>query len=109
MMAKLRRDDRIKLFMIGHNNFEVRNKEDDVLIDSNDSYFIYMKNVNFKGGNLIEGRYLGEMDANSPLLDKHCLTVSTDGESFKADGDKIKTARMVAVNNKENVIVIISN
>ena len=109
-MTKISRETKIKLFMVGDNQFEVKDKEDNVLIDSDSDYFIYMKNVNFKNGNFIEGRYLGVLNDDSVILDKHCKTVSIseDGSEFTLGRTKLRTATMVAVNNKTKVIVIIS-
>lgn len=109
MSNTLRRDKRIRLFDIGNYSFEVRNDNDDVLLDSNDNYFIYLTNVNFIGGNIIEGRYKGVLSDNSPILDSHCKNIVTDGQKYLVDNQQIKTARMVAVNNKEKVILIINN
>jgi hypothetical protein len=108
-MTKLRRDDKIRLFMMGDNQFEGRNKQDDVVLDSNADYFIYMQNVNFRSGNIIEGRYLGDLTSNSPILDDQCKTVTANGNGFFVDNNAVKTARMVAVNNKTGVILVIAS
>lgn len=108
-MTKLRRDDKIRLFLMGDNQFEVRNKVDDVVLDSNDNYFIYLKNVNFRSGNIIEGRYLGELTDDSAIIDKYCKDVTVDGNMFSVDGKQVRSARMVAVNNKTKVVIIIQN
>lgn len=103
-----RRDEKIRLFMMGDNQFEGRNMQDDVVLDNNDNFFIYMKNVNFRKGNIIEGRYLGNLTDKSAILDDKCKIVATDGDKFYIDTDnQIRSARMVAVNNKTKVIVII--
>lgn len=107
-MKQLRRDDRVRLFLMGDNQFEVRNRHDDVVIDADDNYFIYMSNVNFRSGNIIDGKYLGNLTDDSSILDDQCIDVTTDGNTFTADGKAIRTARMVAVNNKTKVIVIIT-
>jgi hypothetical protein len=106
----LKRDDRIRLFaMDGVNKFEVRNRHDDVVLDADSDYFIYMSNVNLRNGNYIEGRYLGELDEKSPLIDSHCKTAVADADNrqWTVDGKLVRTARMVAVNNKTNVIIVI--
>lgn len=100
-------DTRYRFFDIGNMNFEARDKDDNVIKDSNDDYFVYMTGVNFKQGNVIEGRYKGTLTNDSPILDNHCKTVTTDGNKYIADGQQIKTARMVAINNKTGVVVII--
>lgn len=105
---KLVRDTRYKLFMMDNNSFDVVDKDDNVLLSSRDNYFIYMQNVNFKRNGIIEGRYLGDLTSNSPLIDSNCKIVSTDGNRFNVDGDQIMSAKMVAINNKDKVIVIIA-
>jgi len=107
MTNKLRRDVRIRLFDMGDYHFEVRSKEDDVLLDSNDDFLIYMKNVNFRNGNIIDGRYLGELSENSPLLDDKYTEVTTNGSNYYTNGEIVRTARLVAVDNKKKVIIII--
>lgn len=110
-MKKIRRDDRVRLFLMGDNKFEVRNREDDVVLDADADYFIYMKNVNFRNGNVIDGRYLGNLTNDSSILDDHCkdVSVSPDGKSFVVDGKRVQTASMVAVNNKTKVVIIIAD
>lgn len=102
------RDTRYKLFMVDNNAFDVVDKNDNTLLSSKDNYFIYLQNVNFKRNGVIEGRYLGDLTSNSPLLDKNCKTVSINGDKFTVDNDQIMSARMVAINNKDKVIVIIA-
>jgi hypothetical protein len=108
-MKKLRRDEKVRLFSVGGKNFEVRNRADDVVLDSDSDYFIYMKNVNFRSGNIIEGRYLGDLTDDSPILDDKCNIVDVDGIDFRVKGKLIRTARMVAVNNKTKIVVIIED
>lgn len=103
----VKRNDRVRLFNMGGNKFEGRNRQDDIVLDAEKDFFIYMTNVNFRNGNLIEGRYMGELTENSPLIDSQCKNVSTDGNNFLVDGQLVRTARMVAVNNKTNVIIVI--
>ena len=106
-MTTLRRNDRVRLYSMGDNKFEGRNRQDDVVLDAEKDYFIYMQNVNFRNGNLIEGRFLGNLEQNSPLIDSYCKKVDVNNSNFVVDGQVIRTARMVAVNNKTNVIVVI--
>lgn len=109
MANKLKRDDRIKLVDMGKFAFEGVNKDGDVVLDSNDNYFIYLTNVNFKNGNLIEGRYLGTLTDNSPILDEKCQDVTTDGNIYYCNGEQIRSAKMVAINNKTRVIKVIAS
>lgn len=106
---KLKRNNRIRLFKINDNQFEVRSREDDVLIDSDSDYFIYLQNVNFINGNIIEGRYLGELSDSSSLIDDRCANVDLLDDKFYSNGKQVRTAKMVAVNNKTKIIIIISN
>lgn len=108
---KLKRESKIRLFLMGRNKFEIRNVEDDVMFDADDNYFIYMKNVNFRNGNIIEGRYLGNLVDGTSLIDESCknVTISDDGKSFMIGKNMLSTAKMVAVNNKTNVIVVIED
>lgn len=108
MTARFIRDRRVRLFDMGNFNFEVRNKQDDVIKDSSDDFFIYMSGVNFIDGRIIEGRYLGNLDDKSPLIDGKCSYVAVNNGKYMINGTQVRTARMVAVNNKKNVIVIIS-
>ena len=101
------RNERVKLFNIGENNFEMRNRNDDVLLDSNEKYFIYMTAVSFIGNNIIEGRYKGEVEENSPILDNECIDVIRNENGFFADECRVRTARMVAISNKNKVTIII--
>jgi hypothetical protein len=94
---------------MGGNKFEGRNRQDDVVLDAEQDYFIYLTNVNFRKGNLIEGRYMGDLVEGTPLIDSHCKQVSVSDNEFVVNGKVIRTARMVAVNNKTNVIVVIQN
>lgn len=108
-MSKLRAEKKVQLFLIGGNSWEIRDLEGNVLKDCEDDFFIYMRSVNLKNGNLIEGRYLGELKKNSPILDDQCKEVTFDDNSFYMDGKVVKTARMLAINNKTKVIMVIAN
>lgn len=104
---KLRRNQKIILSRVEDNFYKITNTFDKLLVDPNEDYFIYMKNVNFKEG-IIEGRFLGETDGS--IVDKYCKEVYYDDELKKwklEDGKIIKSARMVAVNNKTLTVVII--
>ena len=107
-MNNVMRDTKIELHLIGDKNWEVRDLGGNVLQDCEDSYFIYMKNVAFKRGNIITGKYCGELTENSPILDDQCKDVVTDGVRFTVDGQILRRARMLAVNNKTKVILILS-
>lgn len=106
MKAKLRREDKIKLTITVTNTYEVTNREGEVVLGADEDYFIYFKNVNFKQG-FIEGRYLGE--ANEKLIDDYCKDVYYKDGQFIMDGEPVRTARLVAVNNKTRTIVVIES
>lgn len=108
-MTQLNRNDRVRLFNMGGNKFEGRNRQDDVVFDMDKDYFIYLTNVNFRNGRLIEGRYMGDLTANSSLIDNQCKKVDITDNDFTVNGQSIRTARMVAINNKTNVILILAN
>ncbi len=104
---KIKRETKIRLFMIKNNKFEVRNMDDNILFDCNSDYFIYMKNVNFRNGNIIEGRYLGELDEDYLEINDN-NTVYSDGNNFYVNNKRIMKARMVAISNKRNAIIVIN-
>lgn len=109
MKNQLVRDMRVKLNLVDRYYFDVQDRDGNVLLNHNDDYFIYMSNVNLKDGKVIEGRYLGNLSPNSPLLDDNCKFADIRMDGFYVDGVKTKTARMVAVNNKANVIIVIAS
>jgi hypothetical protein len=102
----LRREDKIVLTERGNNSFDVEIKGGKMVLGANDDFFIYFKNVNLRPNGTMEGRYLGE--ATNDLIDDYCQDVKfVDGQGFKMNGETIRTARMVAVNNKTRAIVVI--
>lgn len=107
-MIDIMRDTRIKLHLKGDNSWDITDDKGVALATHDDDYFIYMKNVNLKNGNLITGRYLGVLSPNSPMLDSQCKVVDIRDDGFYVNNTKTTSARMVAVNNKKNVIIIIS-
>lgn len=108
-MHMIRREDKIVLTLAGDNMYQVADKKGNVFFNAKDDYFIYFKNANFKANGTIDGRYLG--NANDNLIDRHCKDVSfKDGVGFVTKSDKVvRTAKMVAVNNKTKVLIIIEN
>jgi hypothetical protein len=102
----MKREEKIKLIMKGENTYEVTNDVGGVLLKADQDYSIYFKNVNFKQG-FIEGRYLGE--ATEKILDDQCKDVKYKDGQFWVDGEVIKTARLVAVNNKLKTLVVIES
>ena len=108
IMGKIKRDSKIDLHLIGKNGWEVRDLDGNVLKDCADDYFIYLKNATLKRGRIISGRYLGELTVDSPVLDSYCKDVATDGVRFTIGKQIVKNARMLAINNKTKVILILS-
>jgi hypothetical protein len=110
IQKRIRRDEKIFLHPVRHNTFEISNRNNQVLVDSSEDYFIYFKNVTFREFGIIEGRYLGENP--KALIDDRCKNVSYSVDRSKwvsENGKPFKTARMVAVNNKTGVIVVIES
>jgi hypothetical protein len=104
----LRREEKIFLNIIDKDTFELTNRNGDLIFNGSDSYFIYFKNANFKTNGVIEGKYLGE--ASDSIIDGFCKNVSfEDGLGFKTDKKIVRTARMVAVDNKNKSVIIIEN
>lgn len=86
-------------------NFDVI-QNDNTVLNGDDNYFIYMKNVNLQPNGVIVGRYLGE--ASDSLIDGYCRdAVYNDGVGFEVDGERIRVARMLAVKNYEDKRVIV--
>jgi hypothetical protein len=102
----LRREDKIVLTERGNNSFDVAIKGDKIVLGANEDFFIYFKNVNLKPNGTMEGRYLGE--ASDSLIDDYCQDIKFDeNQGFTMNGETIRTARMVAVNNKTRAVVVI--
>lgn len=91
--------------------FDVFDREGNLLLSYDEEYFIYMKNVNFRSDGSINGRYLGE--ASDILIDGYSKKINYDydyRQYFTENGEQIRTARMVVLDNNKNdskVIVII--
>lgn len=107
MQMNLRRDAKILLNYRGGNKFDLMDRDGNVIMGANDNYYIYFKNVNFRANGDIDGRYLGV--ANDSMIDGYCRSADYIGTGYRMDDHMVKTARMVAVNNKTGVIIIIQN
>ena len=106
-MNAIRKDLKVDLFLIGNGGWEIRDQQGNVLKDCGDDYFIYLKDVVLKKGTMIPGKYCGELNENSSILDEYCKDVITDGKRFIVDGKLLTRARMLAVNNKTKLIQIL--
>lgn len=105
---RIKRDERIFLNEMGENKFQVTNRDGEELINADEDYFIYFKNVNFKANGTLQGRYQGENP--SSIIDDKCVEAfNVDGVWVLSNGKQVKTGRLVAVNNKKSVIIIIQN
>lgn len=103
-MKTLRREEKIRLTLKDANTYEVTNRNGEVVLGADQDYFIYFKNANFMKG-FIEGRYLGEADERF-LRDCYKNAYYKDGQ-FWTGGKVVKTARLVAVRNKDRAVIVI--
>lgn len=89
--------------------YQISDNKGEMLVGSEEDYFIYFKNVNFRQDGTIEGRYLGLATDN--LIDGYSRDVmyDTDGVWKTIDKNNVRTARMVAINNMTKVTIIIHN
>jgi len=107
-MQGVKRNDKIILLPKGDDKYAIVNSNMDILVDYDEDYTIYMKNVMFRRDGKVQGIYLGELDSNSPLLtvsDRKKVEV-VDGK-FKTGDEVVKIARMVTISNKNDVFIII--
>lgn len=103
---KINRETKIQLIPVDQNTYNVIDKDGNTLLESNQDYFIYLKNVNFKDS-VITGRYLGNTD--NSIIDGYCREVSFDGTDFYKGDKVVRTAKMVAVDNKNKTVIILEN
>ncbi|QPK89773.1 hypothetical protein IEN91_04850 [Bacillus velezensis] len=102
------RYDNIDLKLTGSNCYEIKNRAGQTLLEDTEDYFIYIRSAVFKEDGVIQGMYLGEYDENySDEFTKE--VVYRDNEWVTKNNKKIESARMVAVDNKNKTIIVISN
>ena len=109
-MSKLKREDKIRLNRVSDNSYQVTDfNNGDVLLKDTDNYFIYFKNVNLRSDGTIEGRYLGTTDGS--IIDGYSRQATfTDGIGYSIENvGVIRTARMVAIDNRNKTIIVIQN
>jgi hypothetical protein len=101
-----KREEKIFLITKGK-GFEVQNREGDILLDSEENYYIYFKNVNLNTDGSIDARYLGENPHT--IIDEYCkdLEYSPELGYWMKDNERIYTARMVAFNNRTKRVIFI--
>ncbi|UGO46105.1 hypothetical protein PQE74_gp022 [Bacillus phage vB_BanS_Chewbecca] len=108
MTNELRRDRKLYVRLVSGNEYVVLNEDKNEVYGTNDEYFIYFKNVNFRANGEIDGRYLGT--ATEGMIDDYCENVSYDElKGFNVNGRTVRSARMVALNNKSGAIIIVSS
>lgn len=105
-MDKLKRGEKVILSPKGGNKFSITDTKSNLLVDGDNDYIIYLKNVLFRRDGKIQGIFLGELKADDALLNINEYEVSFDDGVIKANKE-IKTARMVTINNKKNIFVTI--
>ncbi|MGV4321267.1 hypothetical protein [Bacillus mojavensis] len=104
----INRYDNIDLELTGANCYEIKNKDGQTLLGDTEDYYIYIRGAVFKEDGVIQGMYLGEYDETfSDELTKE--VVYRDNEWITENNKKIKSARMVAVDNKNKTIIVIGN
>lgn len=106
-MDKLIRDNKIILLPNGDKEFTIADADENVLVDGNEDYIVYLKNVMFRRDGKIQGTYLGTINENDPLMTIVDKKVDIVNGKFKINGENIRLARMVTINNKNNIFVTI--
>lgn len=104
---KMKRNQSVSIYQTGVNSFKVEDHKGNVVLNDNEDYYIYMRNVSFKPNGIIQGIYLG--DNPERIIDRHCKNAQYTDDWHLDNRKPIKNARLVAVKNNEGVIVIISN
>ena len=98
----------IRLVRVDSDLYEIENRQGELLVDSNEDYYIYMRDVIFRNDGNIEGIYQGENP--DVMIDGYCRNVEfseEDGWRIKREGRAVRKARMVAVKNNSDTIIII--
>jgi hypothetical protein len=105
----IKREQLIFLQETDESTFSIQDSDGKEIVGSDAEYFIYFKNVNFLPNGRLRGRYLGENP--DKIIDEHCKPVryTDDGWKYEHGRKIIKTARMVAVQNKTSVVIVIEN
>ena len=110
-MKKIRRETKIFLKPVAPNTFDIFDRDDNLLMSGDNNYFIYFKNVNFRSDGSIDARYLGE--ATDTLIDGYAREATYGDGEWSIENvpspKRVRTARMVVVDNKSKVIVVIQN
>lgn len=102
------REQRIFIQTNDSKGYQVSDRDGNTLLKSDDKYFIYFKNVNFKKDGKMEGTFLG--DNPQSLIDGYCRGVAYRNDGWiQEDGATVRSARMVAINNQNGAIIIIQS
>lgn len=106
-MIKLNRWERVTLYVEDNNRYKVFGMNDYLAMESNEDYFIYLKNVVFTNNGMILGWYLGEVNDES-IIDDFCKDVKFNKDNgFNVDGNPIMEAKMIAIDNKNKTVIIV--
>lgn len=106
-MQKLKRDMLIFLSPEDEEGrYKVFDKSGNTILDSNEDYHIYFKDIQFKSEGYIVATYLGETEGR--LLDEYCRRVEFNRQDgWNADdGDRPSSARLASVNNGQKLVII---
>lgn len=103
----IKKGKRVILIPTKQNSYELFDNKNNKILNSNDDYFIYLGYVNFKNGK-INGLFLGYTDGKffNPYSEK--IVYFKNGDFYYME-KIIKTARMVAIDNKNKTMIIIEN
>lgn len=103
------RNKRAKLTLTKDGRYSVSDVSNgESIFKSNEDYYIYMKSVNFNSDGEINGRLLGY--AEDLYIGSNCESVAYDVEKgYTLDGKQLRKARMVAIRNGDNAIVVIQS
>lgn len=113
MTERITRNERITMKRFGmpqENAYDVYDSKGELKYDSIERFYIYFKNVNFKADGVIEGTYLGLTDGSMSDGYSRSIRYNDEDNAWKMKNTKtVKTARLVSLNNKTGVTIIINN
>lgn len=101
----LRREKKILLSPVGEYNFSILDEDLNLIVDAEEDYYIYFKNVTFLPNGSLKGRYLG--DNPKTIIDRYCKNAMFTENGWVMDRKNIRTAKLVAVKNRDGVVVVI--
>lgn len=91
------------------NEYTIKDKREILLVDSNEDYHIYMNEVTFNKDGTFSGNYLGKNPI--AIIDEYCRVASFDKNKgwMLPDDVILRSAKMVAVENKLGILVILQD